>query len=31
MKGDRELRRDDIKVDRQASGTNILVCVVTWS
>ncbi len=30
MKGDRELRRDYIKVDRQASGPNILVCVVTW-
>ena len=31
MKGDRELRQDYIKVDRQASATNILVCVVTWS
>ncbi len=31
MKGDKELRQDYIKVDRQASGTNILVCVVTWS
>ncbi len=30
MRGDRQLRRDDIKVDCQTSGTNILVCVVTW-